>query len=247
VGSRKGRVIPSRESKMKKVIGFLSLLAVLLLILFFLGSNLTSGLPFPTKGDQVKVEITRPPDIPENMKIVNHSKIKVGVYAYNDDDPIRWIERHKWVLNPGQSASCPLDNYRFKVVIPGAVGIFERVLVPDSGVMGSGEVEITGDGKNIKILGQVKKKVTLTNKTNENIRIIAYKPEDQIHAVGFIGWYLAPDQKIEWDNAPRVFTIRVFRPQTVDKILATASNVRDQSDIVIRPRGIWDWIKSIFS
>jgi len=239
--------MPSKESKMKKVIGFLSLFVVILLILFFLGSNLTSSLPFPTKDDQVKIEITRPPDISENMKIVNHSKIKVGVYAYNDDDPIRLIERHKWVLNPGQSASYPLDNYRFKVVIPGAIGILERVLVPDSGILGSGEVEITGDGTKIRISGHAKKKVTFTNKTNENIRIIAYKPEDQIHVVGFIGWYLAADQKIEWDNAPRAFTIRVVRPQFLDKPLATASNVRDQSDIVIRSRGIWDWIKSIFS
>ena len=181
------------------------------------------------------------------MKIVNHSKIKVRVYAYNDDDPLRWIERKKWVLNPGQSASYPLDDYRFKVVIPGAVGILERVLVPDSGVMGSNEVEITGDGKNIKISGKPKKKVTFTNKTDENIRIIAYKPEDQIHAVGFVGWYLAADQKIERDKAPRVFTIRVFRPQLLDKPLATASNVHDQSDLVIRPRGLWDRIKSFFS
>lgn len=232
---------------MKKIILLLSFLVVIFLVISFLGSNLMSGLPFPTKGDQVKIEITRPPDISEDMKIVNHSKIKVGVYVYNDNDPVRLIERHKWVLNPGESASYPLDNYRFKVVIPGAIGIFERVLVPDSGIIGSGEVEITGDGRHIKILGQAKKKVSFTNKTNENIRIIAYKPEDQIHAVGFIGWYLAADQKIEWENAPRTFTIRVFRPQLLDKPLATASNVRDQSDIVIRPRGIWDWIKSLFS
>ena len=230
---------------MKKVIVFLSLLAVVFLFIYFLGAK--SSLPFPTKGDQVKVEITRPPDIPENMKIMNNSKIKIGVYAYNYDDPVRLIERKKWVLDPGRSESYPLDNYRFKVVIPAAIGIFERVLVADSGIMGSREVEITGDSRNIKILGRAKKKVTFTNETSENIRIIAYKPEDQIHAVGFIGWYLAPDQKIEWDNAPRTFTIRVFRPQFLDKPLATASNVRDQSDIVIKARGIWDWIKGLFS
>lgn len=232
---------------MKKVIGFLSLLAVLLLVIYFLRPDLLSSLPFPTKDDQVKVEITRSPDIPENMNIINNSKIRVGVYAYNDDDHLRLIERKKWVLNPGQSESYPLDNYRFKVVIPGPVGILERILVRDSGIIGSKEVVITGDGNHIRISGQPKKKVTFTNMTNENIRIIAYNPGDPIHAVGFIGWYLAADQKIEWDNAPRVFTIRVFRPQLLDKPLATASSVHDQSDIVIRPRGLWDRIKSLFS
>jgi hypothetical protein len=150
------------------------------------------------------------------------------------------------VLNSGQSASYPRDNYHFKVVIPRTIQIFEAVLAKSDGVIGS-DVVVTGDRTNIKISGQPKEKVTFTNKTNENIRIIAYKPEDQIHGVGFIGWYLAVDQRIEWDNAPRVFTIRVFRPQFLDKVLATASNVQDQSEIVITSRGIWDRIKDFFS
>jgi hypothetical protein len=149
-------------------------------------------------------------------------------------------------LNPGQSASYPRDNYHFKVVIPQAIQIFEPVLAKSDGGIGS-DVVITGDKTNIKISGQPKKKVTFTNKTNENIRIIAYKPEDQIHGAGFIGWYLAVGQKIEWDNAPRVFTIKVFRPQFLDKVLGAASNVQDQSEIVIRSRGIWDRIKDLFS
>jgi len=49
-------------------------------------------------------------------------------------------------------------------------------------------------------------------------------------------WYLVAGQKIEWDDAPPMFTIKVFRPQLLDKVLAAASNVRDQSDIVIRSR-----------
>jgi hypothetical protein len=237
---------------MKKVIGLLSLVLAIFFIIYFFGPNLLSRLtrdlvPFPTKSDQVKVEITRPPDIPDDMEIKNDSKIKVKIYAYNYNDHVRLFARAKWVLNSGQSASYPLDNYRFKVVIPAVMVILEHVLVADSGIMGSKEVEITGDQKNIKILGQPKKIVTFTNKTNENIRIIAYRPEDPIHAVGFIGWNLVVGQTIEWDNAPRMFTIKVFRPQLLDKVLATASNGRDQSDIVIRSRGIWYWIKDLFS
>lgn len=232
---------------MKKVIGFLLIILGIFLLLYFLGPNLLSLNPFPTKGDQVKVEIKRL-DISPDMTITNSSKIRVRVYAYDAKDWVRGIARagSGWVLNPGQSASYPRDNYHFKVVIPRTIQIFEAVLAKSDGVIGS-DVVVTGDRTNIKISGQPKEKVTFTNKTNENIRIIAYKPEDQIHGVGFIGWYLAVDQRIEWDNAPRVFTIRVFRPQFLDKVLATASNVQDQSEIVITSRGIWDRIKDFFS
>jgi hypothetical protein len=196
---------------MKKIIAFLSLLVVIFLIIYFLGPNLLSRLtrdlvPFPTKGDQLKVDITRSSDIPDNMEIKNKSKIKVRVYPYNADDRVRLIAREGRVLNPGESVTYPLDNYRFKVVIPQAIRMFERPLA-ESGIIGSREVEITGDQKNINISGEPKKKVTFTNITSENIRIIAYKPEDQIHAIGFMDWYLVVGQKIEWDNAPRMFTI----------------------------------------
>jgi hypothetical protein len=234
---------------MKKVVGFLSFLVAIFLIIYFLGPNLLSRLtrdlnPFPTRGDQVRVEITRP-DVPENMTITNSSKIKVKVYVYNANDSVRLIARKEWVLNPGRSTEYLRDNYRFKVVDPG-IPPFERVLA-ESGIVGS-DVGITGDNKkNIKISGQPKKKVTFTNKASENIRIIAYKPEDRLHVLGLMDWYLVAGQKIEWDDAPCMFTIKVFRPQLLDKVLAAASNVRDQSDIVIRSRGIWDWIKDLFS
>ncbi len=233
---------------MKKVIGFLSILVAIFLIIYFLGPNLlsrlTKDLPFPTKGDQVKVEVARP-DVPENMTITNRSKMTVRVYVYNDDDWVRWVARTGWVLKPDKSVTYPLDNYRFKVVKPNASGLFERILA-ESGIIGS-DVEIAGDRKNIKISGQRKKNVTFTNKTNENIRIVTYKAEDRVHIIGLIDWYLAVGQKIEWHNAPRVFNFKVFRPQLLDKPLAAASSVRDQSDIVVRSRGIWERIKDLFS
>jgi hypothetical protein len=72
----------------------------------------------------------------------------------------------------------------------------------------------------------------------ENMGINAYKPEDPIRAVGLIGWNLFVGQKIEWNNARRMFTIKVFRPRLLGKALAAATNVRDQLDIVIRSRGV---------
>jgi hypothetical protein len=237
---------------MKKVIVFLSLLVVIFLLIYFLGPNLLSRLtkdlnPFPTKGDQVIVEIKGPDiPIPKDMKITNTSKIKVRVYAYNADDWVRLIARKEWVLNPDKSETYPLGNYWFKVVQPEAIRMAERKLA-ESQVFGS-DLEITGDQKHIKILIKPKKLVTFTNKTNENLKICAFNPDDGVLIIPLTAcWYIGPDRRTAWGEAPLMFTIRVYRPQFVDKILATEVGVQDQSDIVIRSRGIWDRIKDLFS
>jgi hypothetical protein len=237
---------------MKKVIGFLSFLVVIFLIIYFLGPNLLSRLtrdlnPFPTKGDQVKVEV-KGPDIPrpKDMKITNTSKIKVRVYAYNANDRARLIARKAWVLNPGESATYPLGNYWFKVVKPEAIRMVEQKLA-ESQVFGS-DLEITSGQKHIEILIKPKKPVTFTNKTNENLKICAFNPDDRLLMIPLTAcWYIGPDRTTGWGEAPPMFTIRVYRPQLADKILATEVGVQDQSDIVIRSRGIWDQIKDLFS
>jgi hypothetical protein len=233
---------------MKKVIGFLSFVVAIFLLIYFLGPNLlprlTKDLPFPTKGDQVKVEITRP-DVPENMTITNRSKMTVRVYVYNDNDRVRLIARKGWVLKPDKSVTYPLDNYRFKVVKPNTSGILERVLA-ESGIIGS-DVEIAGDRTNIKISGYPKKSVTFTNKTAENLKICIYNPNDRLQFIPLTFWNIGEDRKIEWTDAPRKFIVKVFRPQFLDKPLATEFEVQDQSDIVIRSRGIWERIKDLFS
>ncbi len=226
---------------MGKVIAFLSFILMIFLLMYFFAPSLLPRLTkdldqVPTKDDQVKVVITRPSDIPDDMEIKNKSKIKVKVYVYNCNDPVRMIARKEWVLNTGESATYPLDNYRFKVVKP----------LAESGIIGSRKVEITGDEKHIEILGKPKKPVTFTNKTNENFKISAFDPDDQAQMTPFKSWNIVAGQKIEWDNAPRWFSIRVFRAKVLDKALSAWSNVRDQSDIVIRSRGIWDWIKDPF-
>ena len=233
---------------MKKVIVYLVVIFVILLAIYFLGSGLlsrlTRDLPFPTKGDQVRVEINRA-DIPKNMTITNSSKIKVKVYVYNANDSVRLIARKEWVLNPGRSTEYPRDNYRFKVVDPG-IPPFERVLA-ESGIVGS-DVGITGDNKkNIKISGHPKKNVTFTNKTSENLKICVYNRDDWLRAIALTCWVIGQDRKIEWDKAPPEFNLKVFRPQLLDKPLSTQTNVLDQSDIVIKSRGIWDSIKRLFS
>jgi hypothetical protein len=233
---------------MKKVIVYLLVILVILLAIYFVGSGLlsrlTRDLPFPTRGDQVRVEITRA-DIPKHITITNSSKVKVKVYVYNADDPVRLAARKEWVLNPGRSAQYPRDNYRFRVVDPG-VPPFEKILA-ESGIVGS-DVEITGDNKkHIKISGHRKKNVTFTNKTSENLKICVYNREDWLRAIALTCWVIDQDRTVEWANAPPEFNLKVFRPQLLDKPLSTQTNVLDQSDIVIKSRGFWDRIKSLFS
>ena len=176
---------------MKKVIVYLVVIFVILLAIYLLVSGLLSGLtkdlPFPTKGDQVRVEINRA-EIPKHMTITNSSKIKVKVYVYNANDSVRLIARKEWVLNSGGSTEYPRDNYRFKVVDPG-IPPFERVLA-ESGIVGS-DVGITGDNKkNIKISGHPKKNVTFTNKTSENLKICVYNRDDWLRAIALTCWVI---------------------------------------------------------
>lgn len=237
---------------MKKVIGFLSLLVVIFLLIYFLGPNLLPRLtrdlnPFPTKDDQVKVEVKGPDKpIPKDMKITNTSKMKVRVYAYKVDDWSRLFHLKDWVLNPGGNATYPLGNYWFKVVKPEVIRLAERKLA-ESQVFGS-DLEITGDQKHIEIVPKPKKPVTFTNKTNENLKICAFNPDDRALIIPLAAClYIGPHRTTNWGEAPPMFTIRVYRPQVADKILATETGVQDQSVIVIRSRGIWDWIKDLFS
>jgi len=234
---------------MKKVIGFLSLLVAIFLLIYFLGPNLLSRLtrdlnPFPTKGDQVKVEIKGPDTpIPKDMKITNTSKIKVRVYAYKVDDWLRLGHLKDWVLNPGENATYPLGNYWFRVVKPKAI----LRMLAEKQVFGS-DLEITGDQKHIEIVPIPKKPVTFTNKTNENLKICAFNPDDRALIIPLAAClYVGPHRTTDWGEAPPMFTIRVYRPQLADKILATETGVQDHSVIVIRSRGIWDRIKDLFS
>jgi len=234
---------------MKKVIGFLSLLVAIFLLIYFLGPNLLTRLtrdlnPFPTKGDQVKVEIKAPDTpIPKDMKITNTSKITVRVYAYKVDDWLRLAHLKDWVLNPGESATYPLGNYWFRVVKPKAI---LRKLA-EKKVFGV-DLEITGDQKHIEIVPTPKKPVTFTNKTNENLKICAFNPDDRALIIPLAAClYVGPHRTTDWGEAPPMFTIRVYRPQFADKILATETGVQDHSVIVIRSKGIWDRIKDLFS
>jgi len=237
---------------MKKVIAFLAFVLFVFLCFYFLAPNMVSrftrDLPFPTRGDQVKVVIKRP-DVSPNMTITNRSKIQVRVYAYDAKDPLRALAKagSGWILEPGQSASYPRDNYHFKAVIPNKIPVLEPILAQSSGVIGT-DVLISGDHKDIKISGQPKKNVTFTNKTGEILKICVFNPGDALHIIPSTPcWSIGEGRTLDWDKAPRMFTMKVFRPQFLDKPLATESNVPDQSDIVIRSRGIWERIKAFFS
>jgi hypothetical protein len=219
-----------------KVLG--SVLAILVVILLGVGvywfatgrSFLGALSPFPTKEDQLKIVIERP-SIPENLTITNKSGIRLKVLLFNAGDTVRLAPRAVWTLDPGASAQYPRDNYRFKIFKPAIVD----QLLAESGVIGSNVTFYGGEGK-IDVSGSPKKPVTFTNNTDESIKIGVFKNDDKALIVPMGHWTIGTGgRSIEWPDAPPEFTVRVYRPQFMDKILATESNVRDQSDIIIKP------------
>jgi len=195
--------------------------------------SLPEGVKFsPSKDDQVHLVIERP-EIPENLTVANKSNIRLKILAYNEDDEARMIPLKEWTLNPGESTRHPRKNYRFKAFKP---AIFDKLLA-ESGVIGSDVTFSGGEGK-IEISGSPKKRVSFTNKTKENLRVFIYKNEDTAQLIPLTTFSVTPENAVEWTDkpvTPPMFSLKVFRPQLLDKQLAAQSGVPDQSKILIYP------------
>ncbi len=219
---------------------YLVLGIILVCVIGVIGKQLLScslvpaGLDFgPSKEDQVHVDIV-PPDLPEDMTIANKSNIKLKILAYNANDDALVIPLKQWTLDPGGVAQLPRANYKFKVFKP---AIFDQLLAT-SGVIGS-DVTVSGDEGKIVISGLPKKnRVSFTNKTKENLKVDVYNSTDTIRLAPLKSFALGPERTVEWTDdppTPPMFSLRVFRPQALDKQLAAETNIRDQSRITISP------------
>lgn len=226
---------------MKSVAAALAVIAgAVAALYFFLPALLRAIDPSPFPGaDQLHVEVIRP-EIPRTMTIANRAKVAVRVLVFNANDaafetPLAVAKDH-FVLDPGQSKQYPRETYRFKVFRAATRPLELDQLRQHTGVIGS-DATITGDGERLEMRGAPRKPVTFVNAAGEQLKIGVYWPSD--------GAYLAPlrpffelgdGQTIAWHDAPGGFNVRVFRPQLADKILATRTDVRDQSEIRISPR-----------
>lgn len=221
---------------MKRAAGIVIVIAAAAVALYFFFPKFPDLNPFPGP-EQLHVRVTRP-DIPTNMTIANKASVRVRVLVFNPNDaafetPVA-IAKDNFLLDPGQSRKYPRDNYRFKLFTVGTEFPWVDQLKKKSGVIGS-DATITGHANELDIAGAPKPPVVFVNSAGEQLKIGVYDRGD--------GYYVAPlrpffelsdGETIEWNDAPGVFNLRVFRPQFGDKILATRTDVRDQSEITIR-------------
>lgn len=224
---------------MKRVAGTIILIAAAVVALYIFLPKLFPDLnPFPSS-DQLDVSVTRP-QIPRNMTIANKTKVSVKVLVFNANDAafdtFAAVAKDDFVLGPGQTKQYPRDNYRFKLFKPAAKFLEVDQLKNRSGVIGS-DATITGDGRRLDIRGAPKPPVSFVNAAGEQLKIGVYRPGDGVYLMPMRPFFeLSDGETIQWHDAPVTFSVRVFRPQFGDKILATRTDVHDQSEIKISPR-----------
>ena len=219
---------------MKRAAGILIVIAAAAALYFFL-PKFPDLNPFPDS-EQLHVRVTRP-DIPKDMTITNKASVKVRVLVFKPNDAafetFAAIAKDNFLLDPGRSKKYPRDNYRFKLFK--AATKFPEVdqHKRNSGVIGS-DATITGNANKLDIAGAPKPPVVFVNSAGEQLKIGVYNRGDGVYLAPMRPFFeLSDGEKIEWSDAPEVFNLRVFRPQFADKILATRTDVSDQSTITI--------------
>jgi len=75
--------------------------------------------------------------------------------------------------------------------------------------------------------------VTFTSKQPGTIKIAVYNPGDAVQAIPLKTWEVNPGTSAHWDDAPRTFHVKVFKPQLVDRLLASRNNVPYNSTVTI--------------
>ena len=220
---------------MKRAAGFLIVIAAAAAALYFFLPKFPDLNPFPGS-EQLHVRVARP-DIPKNMTIANKASVKVRVLVFNPNDAafetFAAIAKDNFLLDPGQSKAYPRDNYRFKLFKAATKFLEVDQHKKNSGVIGS-DAAITGNADKLDIAGAPKPPVVFVNSAGEQLKIGVYNRGDGVYLMPMRPFFeLSDGEKIEWNDAPEVFNLRVFRPQLADKILATRTDVRDQSEITV--------------
>jgi hypothetical protein len=220
---------------LKRAAGILIVIAAAAVALYFFFPKFPDINPFPGP-EQLHVSVTRP-DIPKNITIVNKARVKVRVLVFDPNDAafetFAAIAKDNFLLDPGQSKKYPRDNYRFKLFKAATKFLEVDQHRKNSEVIGS-DATITGNANKLDIAGAPKPPVVFVNSAGEQLKIGVYRHGDGVYLAPARPFFeLSDGEKIEWNDAPEVFNLRVFRPQFSDKILATRTDVRDQSQITI--------------
>lgn len=163
------------------------------------------------------------------MRITNNSRIDLRLHMYNASDVVKAVARENWVLKKGESRTYPRDNYVFYVW---------KSQLFDAGIKWTQtlwtDVAFSGDENNLVVTGGPKPPVTITNAVNEQLKICIYNARDTVQAIPLVPcWTIGQGRTVNWENAPALFLLKVFKPALLDDPLATESDVEHMSAITI--------------
>ncbi len=164
----------------------------------------------------------------EKMTITNSSQINLRLYMFNASDKVKGIERENWILKRGDSRNYKRGDYVFHV--------FESQLI-DVPILWTDtlwtDVVFRGDEDNLEVQGGPKPPVEIKNDVDEQLRVCTYKHIDALQAVPLKCWTLSKGRTIKWNNAPPLFTLKVFKLALVGDPIITESDVEHLSKITI--------------
>ena len=212
-----------------KLIINLALAAIVVVAGYFVWTKVTLRDPFALD-DRYKVHVERrAANAQGDMRITNNARIDLRLHMYNASDKVRAIARENWVLKKGASRTYPRDSYVFYVW---------KSQLFDAGIKWTQtvwtDVTFSGDENNLVVTGGPKPPVTFTNQVAEQLKICVYNADDVAQVIPRVPcWTIGQGRTVEWNEAPAVFLLKVFKPETLDKVLVTASNVEHMSVITI--------------
>lgn len=90
-----------------------------------------------------------------------------------------------------------------------------------------------GNKDDLEVQVGPKTPVEIRNDVDEQLKVCTYKHNDALQAVPLKCWTFSKGSTMKWDNAPSLFTLRVFKPALLDDPIITESDVEHLSKITI--------------
>jgi hypothetical protein len=211
------------------------IVAVLIIAGYFIVRSMIP--PDPLKPDKsFRVSIDPPPQPPDSIQISNNSAIDVRLHVFNANDAARVIARDDFVVGRNQSKKYPRGSYVFNVW---------KAQFPDKHLRWTDEVwtdvEFAGNENNLTVQTPPKPPVKIAHDVDEELKVSVYNQDDAVRAVPLKWWRFGKDQVMEWSGGPSRFALKVFRPGTVDQLLAERSDVPEMSTIRISKKPWWQF------
>lgn len=219
-----------RTMKISKNINVTFLVTVALIIGagYYVVEYIVPEYPF-NLDDSYQITIITPDNKPaKKMTITNNSRINLRLHMFNASDKVKGIARENWVLKSGDSRNYERGDYVFHV--------FKSQLIDDPILWSDTlwtDVEFRGDEDNLEIQGGPKPPVEIKNDVGEQLKVCTYKHNDALQAVPLKCWTFGKGRTMKWNNAPSLFTLRVFKPALLDDPIITESDVEHLSKITI--------------